>query len=132
MVQFFESYWEKGSILCVIFKAKVFNSLRHIQSKRVQFFEANKKKVQFFASYSQKKGSILCVIFEDKKVQFFESNKKRFNSLHRNNSILWVKEKSVLWEISFFNKTFNSLSHACQKNQFFESYLKKKSSTNHI
>ena len=75
-----------------------------------------------------KKGSILWI--NKKKVQFFDSYSKRwFNSLShvQKGSILWViffKRGSILWVIQ--KRRFNSLSHAQKKVQFFESYSKKK------
>ena len=97
------------------------------------------KRVQFFASYSKKKGSILCVIFEEKgyyslrhiwkrsilwvkqkRVQVFEKYIFKVNSL----SHIWKKFNSVshIWKSSFLRvtqKRFNSLSHFQKKAQFF-------------
>ena len=103
-------FWKEFNVLTIfqpkIFKfwvrfKKRFDSLSQVQKKKVQVFEQfsrrfnssshYKQSFQFFASYSKKKDSILCVIFKD----------KGFNSLRRiqrkKGSILCVvfKEKRV-------------------------------------
>ena len=113
-VRFFESSSKKegsslwaifleGSILLVLFK------------QSFQFFAScsKKKRIQFFASYSKTKDSILCVVFK-KRVQLFASySKKELNSLThiktfqlfeswKNNSLInfqWV----ILWKHQFFD-----------------------------
>ena len=108
-VQFFAAYSKKkSSILCVVLQEKGFNSLRHIQRKRVSILCVifKEKRVQFFASYCKKRGSIFWVIFE--KVHFFES---------------YLTRSSILW---FFFEKFNSLNHVFTKKKkvrFFESYF---------
>ena len=106
-VQFFDSFFLQKA-----YSQKKINSLSHIQEKRFNSLRhVQEKKVQFSASYSRTKGSILCVIFknkrinslrhiEEKKVQFFES---------------YWKMGSILWVIS-------------RRVQFFESFLKKRCS----
>ena len=77
-------FWKEGSILW--------------------FFCQNRgEKNQFFASYSRKKSSILCVIFKKevrffesifkKEVRFFESHCKKFHSMRH-----IVKKSSILWD----------------------------------
>ena len=115
-VRFIESYSKKKVRFFWVILRKRFNSLNHTQ-KEVQFF-----RVMF------RKSSILCVIFK-KIVQFFASYSKK------KGSILWVvfKKSSTLWVIqrvqhfvflTFFQK--HSLSQIQKKVQFFESYSKKK------
>ena len=101
-VQFSASYSKKKvSILCVIFKEKGFNSLSHIQKKKInslchaqkiQLFELHSQKVQFFESYK-------------KNVQFFES--------------FFVKR------VQFFEFFFWRKSHIKKWVRFFESYSKR-------
>ena len=117
-VPFFESFfdtrfnslshisWSNVSILCVIWKKKVFislrhiqrkgfNSLRHIQRKRVQLFAYLKKglksltHIKKFNSLSHTKKTPILWLILNKKVQFFEPYLKK-------SSILWVLKKSVL------------------------------------
>ena len=125
----FELCKKEGSILCVISR-KGFNSLSHIEKRRVQFFESHRKEksVQVFESYkkgsflwkillikatilwviSEKSGSILEGHFFFKKAQVFEScSKRRFNSL------------------SHVKRWFNSLNDVKKKVQFFEPCKKK-------
>ena len=100
-VQIFESYWEnKGSIIWVIF-----NSLSHIEKKKIKPWVKLKKAHFLESHFSKKKNSILGVTFKKgfnslshigkKKVQFFES--------------YWENKGSIIWVI------FNSLSHIEKK-----------------
>ena len=123
-VQFCESFSLQEKFDWVILK-KRFNSLSHIEKKKLNS-EANKKKVQFFASH-EKKVSILCVIFKEKgfnplnqrKISslrniFFQKNIQFFESFLSKKSILWVifeKKSSFPWVI-------------WKKVQFWESYKK--------
>ena len=126
-LSFFFSHIQKmGSILWVIFKKKErFNSMSHLKSSTLWVILKSGSwrssilwviyRVQFFASYSKKKGSILCVVLKEKgdnplrrsqskgsilcvilekQGHFFESWKK------------WVQLFESCWK-----KNFNSLSH---------------------
>ena len=122
------SHTEKGSILWLIFSSK------SLQSKKIQLFESySRKKVQFSASCSRKKGSILCVIFKNKRFNSLRHmysrtkgsilcvilKKKRFNSSSRIEK--WVQF------FESYQEEFNFLSHFWKKGvQFFESYFFKK------
>ena len=127
-VQFFESFCEEGSILCLLVKSVQFFESNF--ENPVQFFESHsKKRVQFCESCSKrmfnsvdqksvqlslrKMGSILCVM-KKKKVQFFWVTKKGFNSLSHMKRfkrleflewVILVKKGSIL---RFFWKNFNS------------------------
>ena len=135
-VQFFEPYLKKSSILWFLEKIsspsqKGFNSLRHVQRQRIQFFASYSKKkgfnslsriqkrVQLFASYLKKELNSLTHI------------QKKINSLSHEKTILWVifnefgKQKilnknSILWVI--LKERFNSLSlQSNKKGSLFES-----------
>ena len=134
----FESHSKKGSILWVKFKKrrfkslsnflegsilrviinKAFNSLRHIQRKRIQFF----------ASYSKTKDSILCVAFKEKKGSIlcvtFKIRVQFCASFWRNKVISLSHGKK--WVQLFWVNLKKSLRHI-EKIQFFESCKKSSS-----
>ena len=103
-IQFFESYFAKGSILWVIFQ-KEFNSVSHIRKNRFNLL-----------SHIRKKSSILWVLF--KKVLLFEPIfllMVQFSETH-------FKKNSILWLI--FQKEFNSLRHISKRIRLFVSCCK--------
>ena len=87
-VQFFESYFDEGSILSVILK-KRFNSVSHIQ-KKVQFCESNSKKFNS-ASRIQKKFNSVSHIFQ-KRFNLLSDIQEGFNTF--NSLKVFSKKKS--------------------------------------
>ena len=138
-------------------KKKEFNSLSHIQKKKVQFFEPFFLKVQFFESYSFWK-RVNSMSHIQKGVQLFDSFWKKFGLVlkkEKSSSLSYVKivhmkercyslrhirekklflwvvlEISILW-VEFKKKSSMSKkkSHIQKKDQFCESYCKKKISS---
>ena len=159
-VQFFFESIKKNSILWVMLENKKGSILRVILKRGVRFC-GWKEGFNSVSLFRFKKNSILWVILKKRfnslnhtqnEVQFFESFFQTGSiisvSLQKKSSILWViKRGSILWVIIlFFEREFNSVSHAkkkgsilwvilkeegsillshVQKNQFFESYSKK-------
>ena len=143
-------FWKKFNSLRHLEKNKGFNSLSHIQRKRVQFFELFKKTHNSLSQLEEKYGSILWVILEHKKSwtlgvilqKDFNSlshlekvQKKRFNSMSHFKKIILKEFHSLSFflthgsNVQFFEsyfKKFNSLSIFCLKKQFLESFISEK------
>ena len=123
-VQFFESFFQTGSIISVCQNFCKKNSLGHIQKNGFNFYESCQKKKERFNSVSciRKRGSILWVIFQ-KKINSWSHLKKRLGSLshiskRRFNSLSRIRKKFN--SVSRITKKFNSLKH------FFDFFFLKK------
>ena len=108
---------KEGSIDWIMFKRRL-KSLSHVK-KGSQVFESYKKGSILWV-ISEKKGSILCSVFEKERVQFFEQKKKSmlwitrkkvqfFGSCKTEVSILWVKfyftRGSILCVMLYFKRS---------------------------
>ena len=78
---------KEGSIDWIMFKRRL-KSLSHVK-KGSQVFESYKKGSILWV-ISEKKGSIICSVFEKERVQFFEQKKINALSNKKKSSILWV------------------------------------------
>ena len=115
-VWFFGSYYQKSSILWLIFFGKSIPRIIFFSfSRKFEFFDAffqKKKKVQVFESIVNRRFNSLSYILEKVSVSHV---RKKFNSLShigKEGSIRWLilKKSSMLWVI------FNSLSQIEKKN----------------